>query len=323
MKNISYSEAAAFLAERDGFAVFTHTNPDGDTLGSAAALVRALRGLGKRAVAVCSEKIPDKLSFLAKDGVFSENPPVDMETSVSVDVASRSMLNGLDRLGDDFKLDLAIDHHKVNTTPCERLLVKPNYIANGEIIYELMKVLGVSLDRDTAEALYTAVCSDSGGFKYANTRPETYEYAADFLRAGIDFAAINRKLFDEKSPSQVALEKEAYNALSLYCGGLFALVAIDAERIKRCGAEEADFDSVNQIPRQIKGVEVSAVIRPKNGKTKVSLRSNVYYDVSELAKRFGGGGHLHAAGYEFKGTVTEAAEALIKEMDGAFRHDGR
>lgn len=316
MNSISYTEAAAFLAERDGFVIFTHANPDGDTIGSAAALVRILRTLGKKAWAICADKIPQKLAFLDKDGIFLNEVPQYIETPVSVDVASTAVLGGLGQVCDCF--ELSIDHHKVNSLPCKRLLVKPDYIANGEIIYELALTMGVKTDYDIAEALYAAICSDSGGFRYSNTRPETLEYAAEFLRAGIDFAAINRRLFEQKTVAQVKLEREAYNALSLHCGNRLAIVAIDEAAVERCGASDTDFDSVNQIPRQLQGVEVSAVIRPKDGEVKVSLRSNEYYDVSALAMRFGGGGHLHAAGYRFCGTVAQAAEALIKEMDGSF-----
>ncbi len=316
MNNISYTEAAAFLAERDGFVVFTHANPDGDTIGSAVAFVRILRSMGKKAVAVCADSLPQKLAFLDKDGVFVKDIPAFIETAVSVDVASKAVLGGFGTFCDSREFDLSIDHHKVNTLPCRRLLCKPDYIANGEIIYELALNMQLDIDKDIAEALYTAICSDSGGFKYSNTRPETYEYAAAFLRKGIDFAEINRRLFEQKSPAQILLEREAYNALTLHYGGKLAVVAIDEDILASCGASEGDFDSVNQIPRQIAGVEVSAVIRPKKGETKVSLRSNVYYDVAAFAKTHGGGGHVHAAGYQHNGSVKAAAEALIKDMDG-------
>lgn len=318
MNNVSYKEAAAFLLERDGFVVFTHGNPDGDTVGSAAALVRCLRALGKNAVAVCADSIPRKLLHLVKDDVFALSLPERIETAVSVDVASASMLGGFESILDTVSFELAIDHHKVNTLTCKRRLLKGNYIANGEIIYELMPFLGVKLDADIAEALYTAICSDSGGFRYSDTRPETYEYAAELIRTGIDFAAINRRLFEQKSPAAVALEKAAYTSLKLYYDGKLAVVAISKEQMEEAGASDNDFEAVNQIPRQILGVEVSAVIRPKGDEAKVSLRSNEYFDVAELAKGYGGGGHTHAAGYKYSGDVYDAAKALINDLDGKF-----
>lgn len=316
MNSISLQEAAAFLAERDGFVVFTHANPDGDTIGSAVALVRILRSIGKNAVAVCADPIPQKYAFVDTCGAFIADLPTNIETAVSVDVASKAVLGALADFCENRPFDLSIDHHKVNTLPCQRLLDKDNYIANGEIVYELALEMGVDIDADTASALYTAICSDSGGFRYANTRAETYEYAAALIRKGVDFAEISRKLFEQKSPTQIQLEREAYNALTMHFDGKLAIVAIDEDTIKRLNVADNDFDSVNQIPRQISGVEVSAVIRPKGDESKVSLRSNRYFDVSELAKKQGGGGHLHAAGYRYNGTPKEAAKALIKEMDG-------
>lgn len=318
MNNFSYKEAAALLRERNGFVVFTHANPDGDTIGSAAALVRILRSMGKRAVAVCADKIPDKLSFLAKDDIFADALPEIIETAVAVDVASQAMLGALGDFCAGREFDLVIDHHKISSLPGKAKLVKADYIANGEIIYELVSYLDLTIDRDIAEALYSAICSDSGGFKYANTRAETYECAAALVRTGIDFPAINRRLFEQKTPAQIALEKAAYVSLGLYHGGRLAVVGIDKETVEACGAKDSDFDSVNQIPRQILGVEVSAVIRPRDDGVKVSLRSNEYCDVAEIAKKYGGGGHIHAAGYWFKGSVVEAKEALIKDTDGCF-----
>ncbi len=316
MNNVSYKEAAALLCERNGFVVFTHGNPDGDTIGSAAALVRCLRAMGKNAVAVCADPIPRKLKPLDRDGVFADKLPDVIETAVSVDVASAAMLGGLEEACKSISFELAIDHHKVSTLPCRNRLLKETYIANGEIIYELMPYLGVELNKDIAEALYTAICSDSGGFRYSDTRAETYECAAKLIRTGIDFAEINRRLFEQKPPSQIALEKEAYKALKLYYDGRLAVVAIEKDVAAEIGAVETDFEGVNQLPRQILGVEVSAVIRSKGEGTKVSLRSNEYFDVAELAKTYGGGGHIHAAGYRFEGTVAEAAEALVKKLDG-------
>ncbi len=316
MTSINLKEAASFFKERDGFVVFTHANPDGDTIGSATALVLMLRAMGKEAVAICADAIPQKLGFMNTEDVFVKELPESIGTAVSVDVASQAILGSLGYFCDTRSFDLSIDHHKINTVPCERLLVMNNYIANGEIIYELALCLGISPDLDMATALYGAICSDSGGFKYVNTRAETYEHAADMIRIGVDFVRINRMLFEDKTPKQIALEKIAYNTLGLYYGGKLAVVAVDEETVKELCVADSDFDAINQIPRQIVGVEVSAVLRPRNGGTKVSLRSNDSFDVADFARKQGGGGHIHAAGYSFSGCVKDATAALIKDFDG-------
>ena len=207
---------------------------------------------------------------------------------------------------------LSVDHHAVNRIVCERLLLKDDYPAAGEIVYELLCALDIPLDRTLATLLYAAISSDSGGFRYSSTRPQTHLCAAKLLGTGIDFAKINRLLFETKSEVQTALEKAAYNRLELHCGGKLAVVALDEALMNELGASESDVDCVNQIPRQLAGVEVSAVLRPTKGGTKVSLRSNEFFDVAAFAASLGGGGHIHAAGCRFALPVAEARDELVR-----------
>ncbi len=310
MQLISVKEAAAFLMGCDGCLIYTHASPDGDTIGSAVALALGLRKLGKNASVFSVDSIPEKLSFIKNEGVFLENEPENCEnyTLISVDVAGPKMLG---RAKNSF-FALSVDHHKVNTVECERLLVMSDRIACGEIIFKLLDELNIELDYDIATALYAAISSDSGGFRYEATKPETHIMAARCLEAGIDFADINRRLFESKSLSQVALTKTAYKNLELLRGGKFAIVAIRPEEVKDCGATETDFDCINSIPREIAGVLASAVIRQKADGIKVSLRSNADIDVAEIAKAFEGGGHYHAAGFTHAGSFDEALETVRK-----------
>ncbi len=310
MQLISVKEAAAFLMGCDGCLIYTHASPDGDTIGSAVALALALRKLGKNASVFSVDGIPEKLSFIKNEGVFVENEPENCEnyTLISVDVAGPKMLG---RAKNSF-FALSVDHHKVNTVECERLLVMSDRIACGEIIFKLLDELNIELDYDIATALYAAISSDSGGFRYEATKPETHVMAARCLEAGIDFADINRRLFESKSLSQVALTKTAYKNLELLRGGKFAIVAIRPEEVKECGATETDFDCINSIPREIGGVLASAVIRQKADGIKVSLRSNADIDVAEIAKAFEGGGHYHAAGFTHGGSFDEALKTVRK-----------
>ena len=308
---ITKTEAAAFLRAQDEYLILTHRSPDADTIGSAAALVRILRALGKTAAAYCPDPIPRRLEFLTAGAVFAPAlPDTAGKTLVSVDVASGAMTG----LGEETVFALSIDHHKVNTVRCERLCIEPDYVATGEIILELADELEVPLTQETALPLYAAISSDSGGFRYAATRPETHLFAARLLETGIDFAEINRRLFETKTPAQLSIERLAYSRIELYCGGRFALLAVDQEDLERTGAGESDIDGLNQLPRQIEGVRVSAVIRPKPGCVKVSLRSNDETDVAQLAERFGGGGHFHAAGFSLEGKSVPDAKRLVLDV---------
>ena len=316
--DITLRQAAAFLKERDNFLIVSHTSPDADTIGSAAALVAGLRLLGKNAVAVCDEPVPEKLSFLNTECCFTEAEPPGIQTLVSVDTASPALLGGMEeKFTGDRVFDLAIDHHLVNTIPCRQRLLLNHYSSTGEIIFELLEELDVKLNMAIATALYGAMSSDSGGFRFSSTRSDTMRHAASLMDTGIDFAKINRLLFETKTPSQVALERLAYNSIQLFHGGKLAVVTITAEDLAEAGAQENDIDGINQIPRQIMGVEVSAVIRSKGDKVKVSLRSNAYFNVAEFASvNFGGGGHHHAAGCSFDADINAVKRIIVEALEG-------
>lgn len=308
---ISVKQAAAFLLGCDGYLIYTHASPDGDTLGSATALARILRSLGKKALVFSVDGIPEKLSFMYDSELFIETEPESLDgiIPISVDVAGPKTLGHTKNK----HFCLSIDHHKTNDADAERLLVMSDRIACGEIIFILAKELGAAIDADIASALYAAISSDSGGFRYSATTADTHRIAAELLETGIDFAEINRRLFECKTPAQVELTRIAYRNLELLCGGKYAIVGISPEEVAECGAGESDFDCINHIPREINGVLASAVVRMKRDGIKVSLRSNSDLDVAELAKRYGGGGHFHAAGCTLDCNY-EAALAEIRKM---------
>ncbi len=306
---ISVKEAAAFLLGCDGYLIYTHASPDGDTLGSAVALARILRQKGKEAKIFSVDGVPEKLGFLYDKELFSDTEECSGLIPVSVDIAGPKVM-GKAR---NRQFALSIDHHKTNEIQTERLLNHPNRIACGEIVFLLAKELGATVDKKSAEALYAAISSDSGGFRYSATSAETHRIAAELLETGIDFAEINRYLFESKTQSQLALTRAAYRNLELLCGGKYAIVGISPADALECGALDSDYDCINHIPREINGVLASAVIRRKGDITKVSFRSNADIDVSAIAGRFGGGGHFHAAGLSLECCYEEAV-ALVKKI---------
>lgn len=315
--DITIGQAAAFLKEKDNFLIVSHTSPDADTIGSAAALVTGLRSLGKKAIAICDAPIPQKLEFLNAESCFTETEPKGIETYVSVDVASDKMLGNLtQKYSEEHIFHLSIDHHMVNNITCEKRLLFADYSSCGEIIFELLGLLEVKITRSIAIFLYSAISSDSGGFRYSSTRGDTMRHAADLMETGIDFAKINRLLFESKTAVQVEIERIAYNSIEFFHGGKLAVVTITADDLKKSKAESSDLDSINQIPRQIAGVEVSAVIRPKSECVKVSLRSNDYFNVAEIAAGFGGGGHHHAAGCSFSENIDEVKRIIVASFKG-------
>ncbi|MBR6506927.1 MAG: bifunctional oligoribonuclease/PAP phosphatase NrnA [Clostridia bacterium] len=313
MLRIDYESASQFLLEKDNFLVVCHACPDGDTIGSSAALVMLLRKKGKTAWAYCPDPIPEKLVPFAGNGIFTNDIPQDT-VKISVDVATPAMLG--DKQDAFGVFDLSIDHHKINSIPCERLLIRDNFISNAEIIADLYDELSVGIDKDAAVCLYAGISSDSGGFRYSNTRPQTMRLAARLMETGIDFAAINRQLFDKITPPVLALMKAAYGSVELFFGGKLAIVTISREEYEQSGALDTDLDEIKSIPRRIDGVEVAAMIRPKGDKAQISLRSNEYFDVAAFCREMGGGGHTRAAAFRTEGTPEQAKAMLIKALEG-------
>ena len=310
MKNLTRSETAQILLAHDHYAIVTHRRPDGDTLSSSALLCMGLRQLGKEAHILENPEITPKYAHLHQ-GLCK--PRVEAgDFVVSVDVASEKMLPDI-FMG--LPYDLRIDHHGSATsfTPVE--LVEPEAAACGEIVYHVLIEMGAELDIPMAEALYTAVSTDTGCFRFANTTADTLRVAAACKAAGADTFAINQALFETNSLAR--LKVQAYmlqNAIFLQ-GGKIAVCALPKAVEAACGAGEDDLDNISGFPRSIEGVKLAVTIREEGqGKVKMSVRAVPGCDASALCAKFGGGGHKGAAGASMQMPMDEAVKAVIAEL---------
>ena len=203
MKSLNRSETAAFLAANDGFVILTHRRPDGDTLGSAAALCRGLRQLGKEAYILENPEITPKYDHLHA-GLTKENVE-QSDILVAVDTASKGMLPAaFAHLADS--IPLRIDHHGSAESFTDMELVEPGAAACGEIVYGVLTQMGAKLDEQMADALYTAISTDTGCFRYANTTENTFRVAADCAAVSKNIFAINQRLFDTNSLGRLRLQ---------------------------------------------------------------------------------------------------------------------
>ena len=310
MKNLTRSETARILLAHDNYAIVTHRRPDGDTLGSSALLCMGLRQLGKNAHILENPEITPKYTHLHQGLCKPEAAAGDFV--VSVDVASENMLP------DCFKAlsyDLRIDHHGSATpfTPVE--LVEPGAAACGEIVYGLLTEMGAELDIPMANALYTAISTDTGCFRYANTTADTFAAASACAKAGAEVFAINQALFETNSLAR--LKVQAYmleNAIFLQDGKI-AICPLPKAVEKNCGAGEDDLDNISGFPRTIEGVKLAVTIREEGTeRVKMSVRAVPGQDASALCAKFGGGGHKGAAGASMNKTMEEAVAAVIAEL---------
>ena len=312
MAILTNSETAAYLQSRDGFVILTHRRPDGDTLGSAALLCRGLRQLGKRAHILENSEVTPKYTFMVEG--LTTAAPAPGDTLISVDVATPNMLPAEMAPWAD-KIDLRIDHHR-NPNPFTTYeLVDPVSAACGQIVYNVLLEMGATLDIPMANALYTAVATDTGCFRFANAQAKTYEAAAACARVTPYLRELNHLLFGTVSLARLRLQGWIVeNALFLEDGAI-CICPIPLEVEKELGITEDDMENISGFPRSIEGVQIAATLRQEEGgKIKLSVRSLPDYDAGSLCAKFGGGGHMGAAGASLDMTMEEAVEAVKAMM---------
>ena len=308
------------LCENKKTLIVYHVRSDADAVGSAFALREILRIMGIPAICICEDEVPQRLRFLSEDAqgsvVVDEGMELGHERVISVDSASPSQLGGMfERLRKD--VDLMIDHHGTGTVYAD------NYIdttasATGEIIYAIAKKLRSDgrirdIPPHVINCIYAAISSDTGGFRFANVTPTTHRIAAELLEAGADATDINHRLFSSKTLKQVVAEGEAARRLKLHFGGRIASVTIPYSSMRDLELCEENLETVIDVPRSVGGVEVAFSVRQPSSKNifRVSMRSSVDFDVAAVCRKFGGGGHVRAAGCSVEARDISEAEAII------------
>lgn len=308
---IDVAETAAMLRQADNIVILTHQYPDGDTIGSAFALYRALTGLGKRARVECTDEIPEKYDYLLTD---SESPSFEPELIVAVDVADEKLLGGLQNVYGG-RIDLCIDHHGSNTEYADYLLLRADYAAAAMVVCEVLRAMDIRFDSAIAECIYTGISTDTGCFKYSNAGAYAHRMAADMMDIGIRYDMINRMMFDVKSRARVELERRALSGMRFYNNGKIAVMPITCAMITESGAAENDMEGLAPLPRQIEGVWVGVTMREKpGGEFKISVRTGNHADASAICKELGGGGHIRAAGCALEGPLDHAIDTMLETI---------
>ena len=313
MKKLTKADTARYLLERDGFLILTHRRPDGDTLGSAAALCRGLRALGKTAFVLENAEITPKYRYLL-DGL-TKNVVTSQDLLIAVDVASAGMLPmQYAHLAD--RIDLRIDHHGTADSFTAAELVEPAAAACGQIIYDLLTEMGAPLDVPTADALYTAVATDTGCFRYANTQSHTFQVAAACAAVSPNLSALNQLLFETNSLARLRIQGWLVENARFLANGQICICALPLSVEKALGVTEDDMENISGVPRTIEGVKIAATLREEKdtGKIKISVRSLPEYDAGAICAKLGGGGHKGAAGASLALSMEEAVHAVITAM---------
>lgn len=306
------SECARHLLAGDNYLILYHRRPDGDAVGSAAALCRGLRQLGKTAWILKNPETTPRFRPLVEG--LTRDAVSEGDTLVTVDVASPGMLpQAFAHLVS--RVRLRIDHHGSATsfTPVE--MVDPASASCAELVWDILEEMGASMDCAIAEAVYVGASTDTGCFRFANTTAHTFAIAAACARSGADIYGMNQALFETNALTKLRMQSWIVEHMRLFDEGRLAIVAIPRAVETAIGVTDDDMDNISNFPRTVSGVCMAATLRETgDGMVKLSLRAIPGYDAALVCQHFGGGGHKGAAGASTTLTLEETAKALEKIM---------
>jgi phosphoesterase RecJ-like protein len=316
-----WKEVIKLVESCDSFLITTHINPDGDAIGSEAALKSYLEGLGKDVVVVNSSQTPDNLAFLDPAGeirVFKRGE----EKSVFDDVEAVFILdvNNWEHLGvfgkalrKDTRPRVCVDHHEGESEDFADVTISDtSFAATGMMVYDLIQAMGGDVSRTVAEAVYATIISDTGTFRFSNTDSRAFRVAADLCDHGVDPYALYRRVFANKTWGTGRLLGPVLGTVRSAADGRLAWITATLEMFENAGATYDDSDGFVDLVRAIKDVELVLFFKEiPQGKVKVSLRSNGRVDAYAVARSFGGGGHRMASGMKVDGPMEEAIDNVV------------
>lgn len=315
----SLREIASHIRKCRQILVTAHIMPDGDSIGSLLGLGLGLQAAGYHATMFSADGVPNRFRFLAgtEQVASGQLPAGDFDCVIALDCSDHLRLSPVwDQLKDKFVIN--IDHHPTNTLYGSMNHLDTSASATGELVYALLRELEISLNEAVAAAIYVAVSTDTGSFKFESTTARTHHIAAALLRAGVRPGRITPQLFDRRSRAAIFALRQALCSLTFSEDGKIAWFIITEEDMERAGAMDEDLDGVVNYAKNIEGVEAGLLFRQKkDGTVKVGLRSHTI-DVGKVAAALGGGGHARAAGCsveaDLQGAVKTVFAALAREL---------
>ena len=310
---LTLNEAADFLRAHDDYLILTHKRPDGDTIGSGAALCRVLRAAGKTAFLLHNEELTPRFAPLCEGlSLPHDEAAARTHTVLAADIASETLLPA-SALPYEASVALCVDHHPSNTGFAARTLLRAGAAATGELVYDLMYALGVTPDTAMLDALYISVATDTGCFRFSNTTALSHRIAAEAIDLGVDFHRHNRECFEVKSRARFAIERKVFDEAVFSADGRIASTVLARAAIDEIGATGDDLDNLSTLLVHLEGVECAILLQETKepGEFKASVRTHKPIDASAICAELGGGGHPRAAGCTLYGTAESCRERLV------------
>ena len=307
------------------FLVACHRRPDADSLGSALGLIKALRAIGKDATLFMPEAIPDSLQFLmdGEQGLSEISPGVRFDATWVMDIAAKALLPPGFPAPEVTGPVVIIDHHHAHDDVGDVVYRDTNAAATGEVVVQLIEGLGLeSRPEGSATPIYAAILSDTGGFRYATTRPATLRLGARLVEEGADPWRVAYQLFERWEPARLKLLSAIIATLEFAFDGRVAIMRVTREMLAASGANDDMVEGMVNYARRVEGAEIGALLWewPVRGAagdrldTKISLRSSGDADVSGIAAALHGGGHRAAAATQLDVSIDEAEKLLRAEL---------
>ncbi len=320
MKNRDkYTEVFAKITNENNILIIFHNSPDGDCTGSAFAFYYALKGMGKNPVILSCEPLPFNCAFLNRNNVVKQSLGPDEKFGITIvlDLSDQNrIMKGIDLSQREvYGYVINIDHHITGTGVGDLVIQESEAAATAEIVYRILKANGVTITQEIAEALYTAIITDTGGFRYSSTTSETLSIASELLATGISGWKIAKEIYESEPKARILLLSRALSTLTFENEDRIAYMTLTLDTIQKTGATDDMTDQFVNYARSIKGVEVGLLFREVNGnRVKVSIRSKDEIDVATFAAKFGGGGHKNAAGIVLSEDIGKSVNLIISSL---------
>ncbi len=307
---------------RQRFVLSSHSRPDGDSIGSQLAMAYALRALGKEVEVINVDPAPPPLMAFPGVPDIRIAPHADGEFDAAIimecgDLA-RTGVSGLERF-----FVVNIDHHPGNSGYGQINWFDPGAAACGEMVFDVVRALGVSLTVEMATHIYLAILTDTGSFHYSSISPRTFDICREALEAGVDPVLVARQVYDSNNMGRLKLFGAVLSAMQIDPAGRIAILYVDHEMARAAGGTYDDTEGLVNLPLTVKEIQVVVFFKQEEGdEYRVSMRSKGTIDVGAVAKEFGGGGHKNAAGCTVTGAIETLQKLLVEKIDGAIESQG-
>ena len=318
MSAAKFEQIGQALREGVRFAVLGHVRPDGDALGSQLALGLSLKQLGKDVRIWNEEGMLEKYSFLPNANLLTKPPaePEDVDVAIALDTAIQNRLGNSLAAVRSAKVWINIDHHPSNPGYGDLVYIDPNSPATGQILFELIKSEKLPIDAAIAENLYVAISTDTGSFQYPNTTARTFEIAAELVRAGVEVGRVSQLTYENYPRRRVELLRDLLGTMRFDANDRVASFSLSLATAKKLGVLPEDNEGLIDHLRAIRGVIVAVFFEElADGKVRVSMRSkSEKVNVCAICQKFGGGGHVLAAGARVRGSLAEVERKILEEV---------